>query len=126
MARDDYFVIVYKILQYFYECMKAGKRPMAEDIQPSCQMFSIPEAYWTSIIDELIDRGYLKGVYKVPGMQMGAGYKITCSAAITMAGAEFLEENSRMHKARDFLGEEFRSVLAGIVAQLPALMMNMM
>ena len=31
MAKDDYFVIVYKILTYFYECLKAGKKPQAED-----------------------------------------------------------------------------------------------
>lgn len=126
MAKDDYFVIVYKILKYLYECMKAGKRPMAEDIQPSCQMFSIPEPYWSSIMSELIDCRYVKGIYKVDIMGSGTGYKFSPEAAITMAGVEFLQENSRMQKAKDFVGEEFKSVLAGVIAQLPLMAMTMM
>lgn len=27
MAKDDYFVVVYKILKYLYECLKKGEKP---------------------------------------------------------------------------------------------------
>lgn len=27
MARDDYFVIVYQLMKYLYECLKRGEKP---------------------------------------------------------------------------------------------------
>ena len=29
MAQDDYFVIVYQVLKYLYECLKKGEKPEA-------------------------------------------------------------------------------------------------
>ena len=46
MAKNDYFVIVYKILSYLYECMKAGKEPAQEDIACDSQLFHISQRYW--------------------------------------------------------------------------------
>ena len=69
MAKDDYHVIVYKILAYFYACLKAGKKPAREDYCSECEMFSIPESYWLQIMRELIERGYLYDMHiiKMPG-----------------------------------------------------------
>ena len=53
MAQNDMEVIMYKILSYLYECMKAGKRPRMEDMCCSCQMFQIPLSYWGTIMEEL-------------------------------------------------------------------------
>ena len=41
MAQNDMEIIVYKILSYLYECMKAGKHPRLEDMGSTCQMFRI-------------------------------------------------------------------------------------
>ena len=49
MAKNDYFVIVYKILSYLYECMKAGKEPAQEDIACDSQLFHISQRYWNHI-----------------------------------------------------------------------------
>lgn len=118
MAQDDYFVIVYKILEYLYRCMKAGKRPMPEDLAPPCQMYSIPESYWTQIMEELIDQEYVKGINKVPGLQM-SGIKINPEAAITMKGVEFLQSNSKIEEAKKTAGESFQNILRSMIAQLP-------
>lgn len=122
MAQDDYFVIVYKILKYLYQCMRAGKRPMADDICHESQLFSIPETYWTQIMEELIDQGYVKGIVKVPMTGRGTGIKINPEAAITMRGVEFLQDNSMMRKAKDAAGKGFETVLSSIVGQLPQAM----
>lgn len=29
MSKDDYFVVAYRVLKYFYECFKAGQYPEA-------------------------------------------------------------------------------------------------
>ena len=49
MAKNDYFVFVYKILSYLYECMKAGKEPAQEDIACDSQLFHISQRYWNHI-----------------------------------------------------------------------------
>ncbi|MFQ9435582.1 MAG: hypothetical protein ACLR1R_04080 [Ruminococcus callidus] len=45
MAKNDMEVIMYKILRYLYECMKAGKTPDLANIMWNCKMFDIPKAY---------------------------------------------------------------------------------
>ena len=30
MAQNDYFVIVYRVLKYLYDCLKKGEKPEAE------------------------------------------------------------------------------------------------
>ena len=30
MAKDDYFVIVYRLLKYLYDCLKKSSKPNAE------------------------------------------------------------------------------------------------
>lgn len=34
MAKDDYFVLAYRILKYLYECFKAGERADTEMFGP--------------------------------------------------------------------------------------------
>lgn len=126
MAKDDYFVIVYKILQYLYSCMKAGRMPDPEDLQPGGQLYNIPESYWIQIMTELIDRGYVKGIYEVKRIGRGNCVMITPEAAITMTGMEFLQDNSRMKKAAEFTGEAFESLLGAMISQLPLILSTIM
>lgn len=119
MAKDDFFVIAYKILSYLYECNKTGKHPAIEDFNYHCAMFSIPESYWQQIMGDLIDKGYISGASKVECTERSQpGIKINPGVAITMDGVEFLQENSKMKKVKDFLGEGFTAALSGIIALL--------
>lgn len=47
MAKDDFFVIAYRILAYLYSCMKAGEIPDVAKI--SYEKLKIPEKYWQDI-----------------------------------------------------------------------------
>ena len=110
MAKDDMDVIIYKILRYMYECMKAGHKPAMEDMCCNCKLFDIPERYWESIIRELIDAGYVRGItYRIT--KSGPLINMTDDVSITLDGVHFLEENSRMAKAKQFLGSAFEIVL---------------
>lgn len=41
MAKDDYFVIVYQVLKYLYECLKKGEQPESSYLRAG--RYSIPE-----------------------------------------------------------------------------------
>ena len=47
MAKDDYFVIVYQILKYLYDCLKQGIKPDKEKL--SYEFLNIPPSYWEYI-----------------------------------------------------------------------------
>lgn len=117
MAKNDYFVIVYKILSYLYECMKAGKEPAQEDIACDCNLFHIPQNYWNHIMSELVARGYVTGIFEVETLGMH-DFVVGREAAITMSGMQFLEENSMMHKVKKFLGKGFELSLGTMISLL--------
>ena len=117
MAKDDYFVIVYKILTYFYECLKAGKKPQAEDYAATCEMFSIPQTYWLQIMRELIEAGYLRDIHIV-SVHGGFGIKAVPTSSITMKGVEFLQTNSGISKARELFQSGFELLLSGIISRI--------
>ncbi len=117
MSKDDMGVIVYKILKYLYECMKAGKEPEFSDICYDCKMYKIPASYWKHILYELIEAGYVRG-FLSRRTKDGLVITMTDSASITMAGVHFLEENSRMKKAAEFLGEAFEIVVTAVVGAI--------
>ena len=50
MAKNDMEVIMYKILQYLYECLKNGKEARLEDFAWKPKLFDIPQSYWCKII----------------------------------------------------------------------------
>ena len=103
MAKDDYYVIAYRILAYLYACLKEGTHPDMSYIKADSSAISINQNYWEYIIRHLCDDGYLEGVTLVrvvgqetPGIKM-------LNPMITPKGIEFLQNNSAMAKARDFL-----------------------
>ena len=117
MAQDDIEVVMYKILKYLYECMKAGKRPRAEDVCYDCQMFTINEKYWYQIMNELIDNGYIKGFSKVI-TKGGETIQMLDNAGITLKGRDYMRDNSGMQEAKNIVGKAFEIVLESIINAL--------
>ncbi|MGN1383636.1 MAG: YjcQ family protein [Eubacterium sp.] len=115
MARDDMFVIMYKILSYLYECMKRGKKPNPENISWECEMFSIPEEYWEKIMVELVENGYVKDIYIINSIGVHDGIKFGPDPSVTMEGVQFLEENSMMAKVKNAIGASFQTVLSRLI-----------
>ena len=64
MAQNDYFVIVYRVLKYLYDCLKAGNQP--EIAYLTASTYNIPDSYWTYIVISLISEGYIKGIAMTP------------------------------------------------------------
>jgi hypothetical protein len=104
MAQDDMHVVMYKILAYLYSCMKKGEQPVERHYAHDGDVLSIPYQYWASVMAELSEGGYVKGVTVIEAW--GGDRIVRCpSPSITMKGVEFLQENSTMRKAANFLKE---------------------
>lgn len=101
MAKDDFHVIVYRILQYLYNCLKKGQDPDVDFV--SAEKYEINERYFQTIIGELYENGYIRGVVPVPMLKVNyTPYKITDSISITLQGIEYLTDNSFIAKAQKF------------------------
>lgn len=98
MAKDDYFVIAYRLLKYLYDCVKKGKAPNTEAL--CAEFFSINEEYWQYILRTLYEDGYISGIFinKTLG---AAPYAMGLNKMeITPKGILYLEENSVFQKIR--------------------------
>lgn len=102
MAKDDYFVIVYQLLKYLYECLKRGVQPDINMLDPST--FNISESYWDYVMKNLIEDGYIEGVriVQVDGADRLPLVNLN-EIQITPVGIEYLESNSSIQKAMKFM-----------------------
>lgn len=97
MAQNDYFVIVYQVLKYLYECLKKGEKPEACYFTASA--YNIPENYWQYIMLSLITEEYVKGIV-VNHTKGGVLLGDLPDAIITPKGISYLFENSLIEKAK--------------------------
>ena len=110
LATDDMQVIIYKILAYLYSCMKNGIKPDRD--RYSHVAFGIPESYWNSIMLELHEHGYVRGL--VIANDFGGDLRVAgCDPTITFEGIQYLQENSLMQKTKRFL-QDTKSIIPGI------------
>ena len=102
MARDDYFVIVYKILSYMYQQLKKGKKIEAEMLLHDGVLFKINYEYWFYIFKNLVDQEYISGLSDFSGH----GYYLKeqlANCMITPKGIHYLCDNTLFEKAKRFL-----------------------
>jgi hypothetical protein len=119
MAYNDMEVMVYRILKYLDECLKAGKTPTKEDILRDCQLYKLPEKYADSLLEELSDSGYVRGISKL-ATKDGDLITVQDNIRITLAGRQYLVENSRMQAAKEMLGRAFEiAIETAVKALLP-------
>lgn len=110
MAKDDYFVIVCRVLTYLYACLKSGAEPDKSELGP--ERFGIEPKYWLYIIENLQKQGYVSGVHigrllgRLPSVKLDG-------IMITPAGIEYLQENSAIAKAKDFL-KTLKEIIPGL------------
>lgn len=96
MAKDDYFVVIYQILLYMYECLKAGKTPDWELI--SAESLGINQSYWFYIMANLKKDEYIDGIAEINTLS-GKGLK-DVGLAITPQGIAHLFDNNFISKAK--------------------------
>lgn len=110
MAHDDMYVVMYKVMAYIYGRMKKGVEPDPE--MYSADALGVPQGYWTCVMKELVDHGYVAGMAV---MSTPYGFVVDPKRPrVTMEGVAFLEENSMMGKAKAFL-KEAKDVIAPFI-----------
>ena len=102
MGRNDYHVIACKLLKYLYDCLRKGKEINFDFLTP--EYFKVDGGYWDYVLRHLVEDGHIEGAILLPIMgTTEQGVKMTKSLNITPKGIEYLDENSAMKKAKDFL-----------------------
>ena len=104
MAKDDFFVLAYKILLYYYACLKRVKVFDEDEFERMIGAKDINEDYLTDIFIMLNKNGYLEGVN--PRWAFGGELAHINSPdryKITLAGIEYIQENNMMNKAKETL-----------------------
>lgn len=100
MAKDDYYVIVGRILVYLYQRLKKKTDKGIEYLQPNTKDFPIDEEYFNYVIEHMVKQGLIEGV-KVTRAWGGdvVSTLVTESTRITPAGIDYLQDNSKIRKA---------------------------
>jgi hypothetical protein len=99
MAKDDYFVIVYRFLKYLYDCLKKSKKPSCDVLNGS--FFCVDDDYWEYIVKHLTEDGYIEGAVFVPiSGVVGLKLSKTDRIEITPKGILFLDDNSVFNKIK--------------------------
>ena len=111
MAKNDYFAITYRILAYLYECLKAGEDPHLEEIL--AETLGIPERYWSDIITELYEKGYIQGVREVHAPWTSETIYAFDKPKISMDGVAFLQDNHSIAKAKEAL-KDIKAIIPGL------------
>lgn len=101
MAKDDMHVVMYTILKYLYDCLKAGVSP--DPLKFSASALGINDRYWTAIVADLVNRGYVRGITVFHNLD-GDGVRVV-KPCVTIEGVEFMMENSMMRRAFEFIKE---------------------
>jgi len=115
MSSDDFEVIAYKILSYLYECLKQGKKV---DIAAMRSLSECNESYFGAVVKNLQSKGFVDGFHfdGLSGVVIDSPALATASdPTITMDGAIFVKENSRMAQVKQFLGHAFDVVLKTVI-----------
>lgn len=99
MAKDDYEVIVYQVLAYLYNCLKNDIDVDPKLIEPQGKLFNINSNYWSFILSNLFEDGYIDGI--IITNVYGKKYPIITDLefiGITPKGIQFLVDNSFINK----------------------------
>ena len=104
MAKNDYFVIVYKVLGYLYDCLKKGLDPNLNYLDQIFEASNIGSDYSDYIYSSMYKEGLIQGISLI-SMQNKKfpGIKFLQDFTITPLGIEYLQNNSSMAKAAEYL-----------------------
>jgi hypothetical protein len=110
MAKDDYFVLVYQVLKYLYDCLKSGEFP--DENKLSATYLGINGSYWVYIVKHLLDDKLIEDV--IFGEALDGQYIIGLeNVKITPEGITYLSENSMMNKVMSAT-KDLKDIIPGI------------
>lgn len=95
MAKNDYYVVVYRILLYLYNCLKNGENVDVDKL--TANWLRINDRYFEYIFDTLSNEGLIiNKAYE----EDYAGKHLDPDIMISPKGISFLHENSTIAKVK--------------------------
>lgn len=125
MAKDDYEVIVFKILTYLYACLKKGEPIDSKILSPCGACFlkngvPLPDTYWHNVLCMMTEENLIAGLNFI--RPWGSGTPICINditdCRITPTGIRYLSENSQVKNIFNELkekGDLFASLAAAVL-----------
>lgn len=103
MAKDDYDVIVFKILTYLYAVLKRKIVFQNATFQAAIKT-DVPEEYFSSIIHMMKSEGLIENVLTVSvwGNEIIIASELS-EMRITSSGIHYLKDNTRMKEAKEII-----------------------
>lgn len=118
MAKDDYDVIVYRVLVYLYACMKRKIIFEETTFQAAVRKNVESDEYFADILEMMQGEGLIAGLVFVHAW---GGVSILandlCNAKITADGVHYLKENDKMKQIGEVLkgAGDLIATLAGMI-----------
>lgn len=101
MSKDDYDVLVAKVLVFLYAKLKEkNDTPIVEYIHPLSKDFPVSEDYLNYVLDEMIRNGYIT-MKTIKAWGGEVVYRNFNTMKITSDGIHYLRDNSTMRKIAD-------------------------
>ena len=97
MAKNDYFVMAYKLLKYLYDCLKNKRKPNMNYLTHESKYFPVDEDYFDYLIEHLFEDGYIENVIVQYADDSTIIY-LDESVRITPKGIEYIQDNRKMRK----------------------------
>ena len=114
MAKDDYHVIVFRMLQYLYAQLKKGEPVDREKLSNHGEICQINMRYWTYIIESMQEQELIRGLHWDGARADGDDiWEQLGQIEITPKGIDLLADNNMQSR----VGE----ILQGVVKLLPGL-----
>lgn len=117
MARDDYDVLVFKILTYFYGVLKRKIAYTDASFKSAIKFNDISEEYLYDVIYMMQEDGYINGMAfeKVWGNNRIAVGDFSY-IRISSKGIDYIQNNSNMHKIKEYFLEHPELITSLITA----------
>lgn len=94
MAKDDYHVIVFRMLKYLYHQLKDGLPPEPEMLMPDSKIFEINEYYWKYVLRSMMEEDLIRGLtMNDDGSGPEQSSEMLKDIQITPKGIEYLNDN---------------------------------
>ena len=94
MAKDDYHVIVFRMLKYLYHQLKDGLPPEPEMLMPDSKIFEINEYYWKYVLRSMLEEHLIRGLtMNDDGSGPEQSSEMLKDIQITPKGIEYLNDN---------------------------------
>ena len=114
MAKDDYHVLVYKILLHLYTQLKKGEPVDRTKLSHDSKALQIPKKYWEFILENMQREGLIRGLdpEKAAKKENYIDEQLE-NIQITVKGIDTLADNASIEKVN--------RLLQNVVRQIPGL-----